>query len=134
MIRDIEIPEVKNVTVVIARKQQPGETIEWKVYLINKNPFPIENALIASKGYGEKNGEEQQTSVLRHFIETVPAESAALVEPIDPAVFHLNNEYWVSYYIGTTIFDKRFVFVPDSIREDNLIFIKELDTKGILHS
>lgn len=134
MIRDIEIPEVKNVTVVIARKQQPGETVEWKVYLINKNPFPIENALIASKGYGEKNGEEQQTSVLRHFIETVPAESAALVEPIDPAVFHLNNEYWVSYYIGTTIFDKRFVFVPDSIREDNLIFIKELDTKGILHS
>ncbi|HRJ31318.1 MAG TPA: hypothetical protein PLV21_02525 [Cyclobacteriaceae bacterium] len=134
MIRDIEIPEVKNVTVVIARKQQPGETVEWKVYLINKNPFPIENALIASKGYGEKNGEEQQTSVLRHFIETVPAESAALVEPIDPAVFHLNNEYWVSYYIGTTIFDKRFVFVPDSIREDNLIFIKELNTEGILHS
>ena len=134
MIRDIEIPEVKNVTVVIARKQQPGESDEWKVYLINKNTFPIENALVASKGYGVKDGEEQQTSVLRHFIETVPAESAALVEPIDPAVFHLNNEYWVSYYIGTTIFDKRFVFVPDSIREDNLIFIKELDMKGILHS
>jgi len=134
MIRDIEIPEVKNVTVVIARKQQPGESDDWKVYLINKNPFPIENALVASKGYGQKDGEEQQTSVLRHFIETVPAESAALVEPIDPAVFHLNNEYWVSYYIGTTIFDKRFVFVPDSIREDNLIFIKELDLKGIVHS
>jgi len=134
MIRDIEIPEVKNVTVVIARKQQPGESDDWKVYLINKNPFPIENALVASKGYGQKDGEEQQTSVLRHFIETVPAESAALVEPIDPAVFHLNNEYWVSYYIGTTIFDKRFVFVPDSIREDNLIFIKELDMKGIVHS
>ncbi|MBX2957569.1 MAG: hypothetical protein KF846_15500 [Cyclobacteriaceae bacterium] len=134
MIRDIEIPEVKNVTVVIARRQQPGETDEWKVYLINKNPFPIENALVASKGYGEKNDQEQQTSVLRHFIETVPAESAALVEPIDPAVFHLNNEYWVSYYIGTTIFDKRFVFVPDSIREDNLVYIKELEVKGIVHS
>ncbi|HCA82887.1 MAG TPA: hypothetical protein DEP18_03805 [Flavobacteriales bacterium] len=134
MIRDIEIPEVKNVTVVIARRQQPGEPDEWKVYLINKNPFPIENALVASKGYGEKNDQEQQTSVLRHFIETVPAESAALVEPIDPAVFHLNNEYWVSYYIGTTIFDKRFVFVPDSIREDNLVYIKELEVKGIVHS
>ncbi len=134
MIRDIEITEVKNVTVVIARKQQPGESDDWKVYLINKNPFPIENTLVASKGYGEKNGEEQQTSVLRHFIETVPAESAALVEPIDPAVFHLNNEYWVSYYIGPTIFDKRFVFVPDSIRKENLIYIKELNMEGILHS
>ena len=26
MIRDIEIPEVKNVTVAIARKKQPGES------------------------------------------------------------------------------------------------------------
>lgn len=134
MIRDIEIPEVKNVTVVVARKQQSAASAEWSVYLINKNPFPIENTLVTSKGYGEKDGQEQQTSVLRHFIETVPAHSAALVEPIDPAVFHLNNEYWVSYYIGTTIFDKRFVFVPDSIREENLVFIKELDAKGILHS
>ncbi|MBX2961468.1 MAG: hypothetical protein KF687_03090 [Cyclobacteriaceae bacterium] len=134
MIRDIEIPEVKNVTVAVARKKQPGESDEWRVFLINRNSFPIENTLVASTGYGVKDGEEQRTSVLRHFLETVPAESTALVEPIDPAVFHLNNEYWVSYYIGTTIFDKRFVFVPDSIREDNLIFIEELDMKGILHS
>ncbi len=134
MIRDIEIPEVKNVTVAIARKRHPGESDEWKVYLINKNSFPIENTLVASKGYGEKNGEQQQTSVLRHYLETVPAESAVLVEPIDSAVFHLNNEYWVSYYIGQTIYDKRFVFVPDSICEENLTFIKELKMEGILHS
>lgn len=127
MIRDIEIPEVKNVTVAIARKKQPGESDEWRVYLINKNTFPIENTLVASKGYGVKDGEEQQTSILRHFLETVAAESAALIEPIDPAVFHLNNEYWVSYYIGTKIFDKRFVFVPDSIHEDNITYIKELE-------
>jgi hypothetical protein len=134
MIRDIEIPEVKNVTVAIARKRHPGESDEWKVYLINKNSFPIENTLVASKGYGEKNGEQQQTSVLRHYLETVPAESAVLVEPIDSAVFHLNNEYWVSYYIGQTIYDKRFVFVPDSICEENISFIKELNMEGILHS
>lgn len=134
MIRDIEIPEVKNVTVAIARKKQPGESDEWRVYLINKNTFPIENTLVASKGYGVKDGEEQQTSILRHFLETVAAESAALIEPIDPAVFHLNNEYWVSYYIGTKIFDKRFVFVPDSIHEDNIAYIKELEMEGILHS
>jgi hypothetical protein len=134
MIRDIEIPEVKNVTIAIARKKQPGESDEWKVYLINNNPFPIENTLVASKGYGVKDGEEQQTSTLRHFLETVAAKSTALIEPIDPAVFHLNNEYWVSYYIGNKIYDKRFVFVPDSIHEDNIIYIKELETEGILHS
>lgn len=134
MIRDIEIPEVKNVTIAIARKKQPGESDEWRVYIINNNPFPIENTLVASKGYGVKDGEEQQTSTLRHFLETVAAESVALVEPIDPAVFHLNNEYWVSYYIDNKIYDKRFVFVPDSIQEDNIIYIKELEMEGILHS
>jgi hypothetical protein len=134
MIRDIKIPEVKNVTLAVARKRNAGESDEWKVYLINSNEFAIENTLVASKGYGEKDGEPQRTSILRHFLDTIPPNSATLVEPIDSAVFHLNNEYWVSYYVGSQIFDKRFVFVPDSIREDNLSFIKELEMDGVLHS
>ena len=134
MIKDIHIPEVKNVTIAVARTKKIGESDEWKVYLINNNDFEIENTLVASKGYGERDGEKQATSTLRHFLETVPAHSAALVEPIDPAVFHLNNEYWVSYYIGKQIFDKRFVFVPEAICEANITFIKELEMEGILHS
>jgi hypothetical protein len=134
MIKDINIPEVKNVTLAVTRKKQVGESDEWKVYLINSNDFPIENTLVASKGYGEKDGEKQNTSTLRHFLETVPAHGAALIEPIDPAVFHLNNEYWVSYYIGRQIFDKRFVFVPDAICEENMTFINALDMEGVLHS
>ena len=134
MIKDIDIPEVKNVTLAVAKKKSPGEKDEWQVYLINNNAHPIENTLVASKGYGEKEGEKQQTSVLRHFLQTVPPNSVALVELIDPAVFHLNNEYWVSYYVGTQIFDKRFVFVPDSICDANLTFIQELETEGVLHS
>lgn len=134
MIKDIEIPEVKNVTLAVVRKQNIGESDEWKVYLINKNEFPLENTLVASKGYGEREGEQQKTSVLRHFLETVPANGVALIEPIDAAVFHLNNEYWVSYYIGRQIYDKRFVFVPESIKEENLLLIKELQMEGVLHS
>lgn len=134
MIRDIKIPEVKNVTLAVARQKKLAEQQEWKVYLINNNDVPIENTLVASKGYGEKDGKPQQTSILRHFLENVSPNSAILVEPIDPALFHLNNEYWVSYYIGSQIFDKRFVFVPDSIREENISFIKELEMEGILHS
>jgi hypothetical protein len=134
MIKDIQIPEVKNVTLAVARKQSPGESDEWKVYLINTNDHPIENTLVSSKGYGEKDGEQQRTSILRHFLETVEPNSFALVEPIDPTVFHLANEYWVSYYIGSQIYDKRFVFLPDSIRLENLSFIKLLEMEGVLHS
>lgn len=134
MIKDIKIPEVKNVTLAVARIKNTGESAEWKVYLINNNEFPIENTLVSSKGYGEKDGEQQRTSILRHYLDTIDANSAVLIEPIDPAVFRLNNEYWVSYYIGTQIFDKRFVFVPDAISEENISFIKELEMEGVLHS
>jgi hypothetical protein len=134
MIKGINIPEVKNVTLAVARKKSIGESDEWKVYLINNNDHAIENTLVASKGYGEKDGEKQNTSVLRHFLETVPPHSTALVEPIDPSVFHLNNEYWVSYYVDRQIFDRRFLFVPETICEENVTFIKELEMEGVLHS
>lgn len=133
MKKDITIPQVENVTLAVAKEGLPGLP-EWRVYLINNNDFPLENTLVSSQGYGEKAGEKQKTSILRHFLQTVPAKGNAMIEPIDPALFHLNNEYWVSYYIGTQIYDKRFVFVPDTICEENLIFIKELEREGVLHS
>lgn len=134
MKKDIEIPEVKNVTLAVAREKNDLQQNEWKVYLINNNEFEIENTLVVSRGYGEKDGEEQRTSVLRHFLQTVGAKNTILIEPIDSKVLHLNNEYWVSYYVGSQIYDKRFVFVPDTICDENLVFIPELDREGVLHS
>lgn len=134
MKKDIEIPEVKNVTIAVVREKNLLNQEVWRVHLINNNPFPLENTLVASKGYGEKEGEQQRTSTLRHFLETVPPNSSALVEPIDSNLFHLNNEYWVSYYIGNKIYDRKYVFVPDTICEANLTFIKELEMEGVLHS
>jgi hypothetical protein len=134
MRKDIDIPEVKNVTVAVVREKTLFETYDWKVYLINNSTTPLENTLVSSTGYGERDGKMQKTSTLRHFLETVPAKGTALVEPIDENVFHLNNEYWVSYYIGGQIYDKKFVFVPETISEENIVFIKELEMEGILHS
>ena len=134
MKNDIERPQVKDVTVAIAKSTNELGQEEWSVHLINNNEVSLENTLVASKGYGEKNGETQKTSTLRHFLETVEAKTTAQIELIQPDVFHLNNEYWVSYYIDGQIYDKRFTFVPDSISDKNLTFIKELKTEGILHS
>jgi hypothetical protein len=134
MRKDIDIPEVKNVTVAVVREKTLFDTYDWKVYLINNNSVQLENTLVSSTGYGERDGHMQKTSTLRHYLETVPAKGTALVEPIDENVFHLNNEYWVSYYIGEQIYDKKFVFVPEAITEQNLVFIKELELEGILHS
>ena len=132
MIKDIQIPEVRNVTLAVARTKNILGTDEWKVYLINNNDHPLENTLVSSKGYGEKDGEKQNTSILRHFLETVPAHSTALIEPIDPAVFHLNNEYWVSFYMEREIYDKKYLFLPESINDDYFTFIPILERRGVM--
>lgn len=134
MIKDIPVPLVQHVTIAVVREKDNLIQDVWRVYLINNNDFPIENTLVSSTGYGEIKGEKQKTSTLRHFLQTVNAKSSALVEPIDTSVLHLNNEYWVSYYIGKDLFDKRFIFLPESICEGNLTFIRELGQEGVLHS
>ena len=89
--------------------------------------------MVTSRGYGETKIETQKTSTLRHMIPYLDPGMYALIEPIASSVFHLNNEYWVSYFIDGQVFDKKFIFVPDSIIEENLTYIEELEMKGILH-
>jgi hypothetical protein len=134
MKQHIVIPEVKNVTVAVVRERDVLNNVEWKVYLLNKNEYALENTLVSSKGYGEQHGEAQRTSILRHFLQTVSGYESVVIETIDPAVFHLANEYWVSYYVNGQIYDRRFVFVPGAICEENLRFIPELEKEGVLHS
>lgn len=128
MKKDIDFIPVKDVHLVIA-KTDDG----WKSYLINRSKTKLENVMITSRGYGELKDEKQETSVLRHMIPFVDPGMHALIEPIDESVFHLNNEYWVSYFIDEQVYDKKFIFVPDTIVEENLTFIQELEMKGIFH-
>jgi len=133
MKKDIEFHPVENILIAIALENGDIKSPEWKVYIINRNDKKLDTLMITSKGYGKKDGEEQKTSILRHSVPTLDAGEYALIEPIQPNVFHLNNEYWVSYYIDDQIYDKKFIFVPDTIKEENLVLIKELELKGVLH-
>ncbi|MGV3503830.1 MAG: hypothetical protein ACO1O1_08980 [Adhaeribacter sp.] len=134
MKKDIDFDPVEGVSVAIATQQNELGQPVWNVYLLNYNHYDLDNVLVTSKGYGSREGEEIKTSVLRHMFEQVKARSFVQIEPIDPAIFHINNEYWVSYYVGRKIFDKKFIFVPDSIVEGNLIEISMLNLRGVLHN
>ncbi|WP_226390834.1 hypothetical protein [Penaeicola halotolerans] len=134
MKKDIEFHPVTGIKLAIAKSRNKAGIEEWNVYIINRNLIELETVLITSKGYGQIAGEEKKTSTLRHCIQKLESESYAIVEPIDPAVFQLTNEFWVSYYILDQIFDKKFVFVPGAIEPSNLVKIPELGLEGILHS
>ncbi len=134
MKKDIEFPLVEGIKITIARNINEENEAEWNVYLINRSKTDIDTVLVTSRGYGfDKNGKPAKTSELRHFHKHCAAGEIIKIEMITPDVFHLNNEYWVSYYIGNQIFDKKFIFVPDSIREENLILIENLNLEGVLH-
>lgn len=134
MKKDIEFPVVEGIKITIARNINEENEAEWNVYLINRSKTDIDTVLVTSRGYGfSKDGEQIKTSELRHFHKHCGAGEIIKIEMITPDVFHLNNEYWVSYYIGNQIFDKKFIFVPDSIREENLILIENLNLEGVLH-
>ena len=139
MKQDISFDQVEGVSVAIVPAADNALTPDgqplWQVYLLNHNDFPLTNVIVNANGYGQQSdGEKVRTSTLRYVFEEVPAHTAVPVEPIDPALFHLNNQYWVSYYHGPQIFDKKFIFVPDSIVPDNFTSIALLDRIGILHS
>jgi hypothetical protein len=132
MIKDLHENIVEDIAIAVALEKESVETKLWYVYLINLKKEAVENVLITSKGYGEKDGEQVKTSVLRHMFPVVPGNSFVLIEPIDEQTFGLNNEYWLSYYIGNQIFDKKFIFLPESIVEMNFIKLPVVNKVGVM--
>ncbi|WP_291401719.1 hypothetical protein [Daejeonella sp.] len=129
-----DLPEniVEHVSIAIVLDSATPEAKLWKVYLINLKDQALETVLISSKGYGEKDGEKIKTSVLRHSLGNVEAKSFIQIELIDEQVFGLTNEYWLSFYLGNQIYDKKFIFVPESIVETNMIRIPLLNKAGVM--
>ncbi len=133
MKKDIEFHPVTGVKLAIA-KEETSEGTAWSVYIINLNLIELKTVMVTSKGYGQIKCEKRVTSALRHLIEEIGPQSIAKVEPIDPAVFALTNEFWVSYYILDQIFDKKFIFTPGSFDPQFVRMIPELGLEGILHA
>ncbi len=132
MIKDLPKNIVKDIAIAVALEKESAESKIWYVYLINLKNVPIENVLITSRGYGEKDGVPVKTSTLRHMFAMVEKGSYKLIEPIDEQTFGLNNEYWLSYYIDGNIYDKKFIFLPESIVDVNFIKLPVINKVGVM--
>jgi len=133
MKKDIDFHPVTGVKLAIAKEETATGT-EWALYIINLNLIELKNVMITSKGYGEVDGEAKKTSTLRHILTELGEQAVAKVESIDPAVFSLNNEFWVSYYILDQIFDKKFIFTSGSFDSGFIKMIPEIGLEGVLHA
>jgi hypothetical protein len=125
------IQRAEDIAVAIVPETNEDEN-GWMVYLVNLKNTTLENVLVSSQGYGEVNNKNFRTSQLRHYIEKLDPHGYAKIEPIIEEVFGLNNEYWVSFYVNKTIYDKKFLFLPETIQETNFITIPFLNKKGVM--
>jgi len=131
MKKDIEIPEVSNVYMAIVKEyNEEFQCEDWNAYIINNKEVDLEMVLIVSKGYDEDKLIE--TAVLRHKIEKLPANSFAKVELLQEDVLKLSNFFNVTYFEGSKMFDKRYLFEKGTIKEGNLRMISMLNKRGIL--
>lgn len=127
-------PKVENVAMVIAKEEGENNEAIYNVYLINLRDDIMEGIIITSKGYGEntQTGEKIKTSMLRHCLEVLLPNEAAKIEPIMEDLFGLANEYWLSFWADDVMYDKKFIFLPGTISEENMIDIPQIGAKGVL--
>lgn len=129
-----DLPEniVEDIAIAVVLEEAHIESSSWKVYVLNLKDIDIQNVLVSSKGYGTLNGEQVKTSVFRHFIGDLKAKSSSAIELIDEKLFAINNEFWLSYYINGVIYDKKFIFLTESITETNYIRIPLINKPGVM--
>ena len=133
MKKDINPSVIKDVAIAVVKEKNELQEDVWNVYLINLQNKKLEQVLVSSKGYLKlENGEETKTSMLRHSLGDVEAKDSCKIEPIMENLFGLHNEYWVSYFHNNELLDKKYIFLAETIKEENFTTIPILDKKGIL--
>jgi len=131
MKKDIEIPEVTEVLMAIVKEyNEEFQCDDWNAYIINNKDVDLEMVLIVSKGYDEDKLIE--TAILRHKIEKLSANSFAKVELLQEDVLKLSNFFNVTFFEGSQMFDKKYLFEKGTIKEGNLRMISMLNKRGIL--
>lgn len=133
MKKDIKIPEVTDVHLAVVKQKNAQQEVEWNAYIINNKRELIEGVMITSKGYEiVGNKKVDRTSVLRHVIGNIPARTAAKIELVSPQVFEINNEYWVTFFEGNQLMEKKFTFMAHVICDELLEDLPVLNDKGVI--
>jgi len=133
MKKDITPTVVKDIAIAIVKDKNDDQEDIWNTYIINYKKESIVEVLVTSKGYfTDLKGNEKKTSTLRHAMGTIEPNGFKIIEPIMENVFALHNEYWVSFFGENKLLDKKFVFLAETIKDENLINIPVLNKQGVM--
>ncbi|MBS1535437.1 MAG: hypothetical protein JST78_10190 [Bacteroidetes bacterium] len=133
MRKDITIPEVENVFMAAVQEWNDDFLDNvWNVYLINDSDHDLHDIMVVSKAFGTLNGEMRKTSLLRHALVEMPAVSAVKIEMIESSVLALNNEFMLTYFIGNTLYDRKYTFKAGVLGKQTLEEVPILFKDGVI--
>ncbi|MEN8929087.1 MAG: hypothetical protein ABF242_05965 [Flavobacteriales bacterium] len=132
MKKDIIQPEVKDVYIAVIAKEHANGEYEWNAYIINNKDEKLEGVLVSTRGYGEIGGEQKKTATFRHSLDELEPKSFKKIETIPEELFALSNEFWVSFYIDKKMYDKKYIFLTESISIFNAIEVPLIKELGVV--
>ena len=131
MLKDIHVDNNINVGVAIVRDLNYDVETEWTVFVVNLTNDPITNVMVTCKGYGIIDNEPKETTIMRYFLNDMEAQMAIKVEPINPDLFVLNNEYFLTFFQGGEMHDKKLIFEANTIIDKNFEIVDVVLQPGI---
>ncbi len=132
MKRDIVRPQVSDVYIAVVPGPGEGGQTQWSVVLINDKDVMLTHVIVNASGKGKVDGIEKSTATLRLFLGDILAKSSKQVEVLLEESFALNNNYWVSFYIGSDIYDKKYQLSAGEVDLNELVFAPVLNAPAIL--
>jgi len=129
MKKDIEIPIAKDVHVTIIHEwNDEFLSKDWNAYVINGRNTPIDTVLVVSKGFDD----DRKTSTMRHGIGSVGPKSFEKIELVQEDVLALNNEFFVTFFVEDKLYERRFIFPKNSVKQDAIKPIPIIEKDGVL--
>ena len=129
MRKDIEVPKAENVYVVAVKEWDDEFTgQDWNIYVVNDREDEITMVLVMSRG----ESDDRKTSTLRLDLGDIQSKSSGKVEFITTEVLGFTNEYLITFFSKNKLYERRFIFEPNSISEENTVKIPVLENDGIL--
>lgn len=133
MKKDIEIPDVKDVYIAAVLELDENNNAFWYIHLINGKNEILEGIMITSCGYMfTEKGRETVSSTFRHKMNDMLPKTVLKIEMLDPQVFEIYNEYWVTFFCNNKLMECKFTFEPFTIGKNYLAAVPLLKDKGIL--
>lgn len=129
MKKNIEIPISRDVHVAIIHEwNDEFLSKDWNAYIINGRNAPIDMVLVVSKGFEA----DRKTSTMRHSIGSVGPKSFKKIELVQEDVLALNNEFFVTFFAEDQLYERRFIFPKNSVKQSAITCIPIVEKDGIL--